>query len=494
MTDPFEPRPARKKTTVPPAAEHGPYSLTIHAPNKDPWVLALETGREFLIGRDASADIRLDYPWISQRHAQIVVSEPPRILDLGSRNGTKLNAEPLTPSSPRPLSAGSVISLGGITILVARSDEVTSVMLRRAPTEGSSGAASTSRPTSGRARRHTVPVVMRDPRMRELWQFAKELAQTSVSVLIIGETGVGKELLAQALHKYSQRADQRLVTLNSAAIPHNLVESELFGYERGAFSGAVSAKPGLFEVADGSTFFLDEIGELPIAVQSKLLRVLETGDVMRLGAVRSTRVDVRLVSATNRNLEAHVADGTFRADLFYRLNGFTLCIPALRERPDDIDALAHQFAANAGLTAQPFFTPRALDALHEHAWPGNVRELKSVIERAAILARRGTIDSPQLLLPTSQAAPAPSSRAPMPSLSGDDSPPSFSAEELPTNVVRAELEKRERRRIQEALERTGGNQTDAAKLLGISRRTLMNRLDRYAMNRPRKRRDGADEG
>jgi transcriptional regulator with PAS, ATPase and Fis domain len=326
--------------------------------------------------------------------------------------------------------------------------------------------------------------------MLELYAFARKVAKSSLNVLVTGETGAGKELLAQAIHESSWRGQRPLVTLNCAALPENLVESELFGYERGAFSGAAAAKPGLFEVADGSTIFLDEIGELPLQVQAKLLRVLEMREVQRLGAVRPTRVDVRVVAATNRHLSELVAAGSFRADLFYRLNGLTLSIPALRERPDDIEALALHFAAQAsGHSVR--LTPAARELLRTHAWPGNVRELKSVLERAMLVCHKEELDAADLDLESTNTLPKIPVALPLPGK--PDTPPRdsedkepFTAEEVPTNLVRAELERRERRHIKEALERTGGNQSEAAVLLGISRRTLMNRMDRYGMNRPRK--------
>jgi len=314
-------------------------------------------------------------------------------------------------------------------------------------------------------------------------------------VLITGETGVGKELIAHTVHGNSLRSQRELVVLNCAAIPEGLVESELFGYERGAFSGAVSPKPGLFEVAHGSTLFLDEIGELPLSVQAKLLRVLETGDVSRLGSVRPTRVDVRIVAATNRHLPTEVARGAFRADLYYRLNGVTLWIPPLRERPDDIEALARHFAEKCSTGVGLEFGKEALDALLAHPWPGNVRELKSVVERAVLIARGGVVAPPDLMLdaaPNALPIGTPEQAGEVTAEIQDCA--RFSPEELPTGAVRAEIERRELRRTKEALERTAGNQTEAARLLGISRRTLMNRMDRLGISRPRKSlgRSGAD--
>jgi transcriptional regulator with GAF, ATPase, and Fis domain len=326
--------------------------------------------------------------------------------------------------------------------------------------------------------------------MSNLYTLAQQIARTSSSVLITGETGVGKDLMAQAIHRYSPRARRELVVLNCAAIPESLVESELFGYERGAFSGAVGAKPGLFEVADGSTFFLDEIGELPLSVQAKLLRVLETGEVSRVGAVRQSRVDVRIVAATNRHLPTEIARGAFRADLYYRLNGLTISIPPLRVRPDDIEILARHFATSAGIE----FSDAALAVLQAHSWPGNVRELKSVVERAALVTQNRLVQPSDLMLDLTPIA----SNASDPKRSDANSEATevtarmrFVSDELTTEAFREELERRELRRIKEALEGVAGNQTEAARLLGISRRTLMNRMDRLGIARPRK---GAGRG
>jgi transcriptional regulator with GAF, ATPase, and Fis domain len=331
----------------------------------------------------------------------------------------------------------------------------------------------------------SVRPVTRDRAMANLYALAQQIARTSSSVLITGETGVGKDLMAQAIHRYSPRARRELVVLNCAAIPESLVESELFGYERGAFSGAVSAKPGLFEVAHGSTFFLDEIGELPLSVQAKLLRVLETGEVSRVGAVRQSRVDVRIVAATNRHLPSEIARGAFRADLYYRLNGLTISIPPLRARPDDIEILARHFAAGAGIE----FSQAALAVLLAHSWPGNVRELKSVVERAALVTQNRPVEPSDLMLDVSPIAS--NTRDANPDATEVTARMHFVSDGLTTEAVREELERRELRRIKEALDVVAGNQTEAARLLGISRRTLMNRMDRLGIARPRK---GAGRG
>jgi transcriptional regulator with GAF, ATPase, and Fis domain len=296
------------------------------------------------------------------------------------------------------------------------------------------------------------------------------------------------------------------VQLNCAAFPETMLEAELFGYERGAFTGAVAAKAGLFESADGGTVFLDEVGEMPLATQAKLLRVLETGDVMRLGNVRSRHVDVRFIAATNRDLRRLIAQGRFRADLFFRLNGMSVHIPPLRQRPLDVLPLAHVFAHKALQKlggGVPTFHPEAERRLAEHSWPGNVRELKNVIERAVALSRGRTIDVDHVVLEEddggmlsgghpSGVLPAPMSFDPeltgrLPSVTTTSPRIPLEAEVTTTSALRDELKAMERDRIVDALKKCGGNQSQAAKVLGISRYTLISRIEQYGLERPRKR-------
>ncbi|HET9933841.1 MAG TPA: sigma 54-interacting transcriptional regulator [Polyangiaceae bacterium] len=485
MIRPTDDRSPGGTTEAPPAPESGPYVLTIHAPGRPPRSMTLEPGKEYSVGRRKSASIVLDHAWVSERHAVITAADPPYIVDVGSRNATFVDGHRLVVDAPKPLPSGSVVSIGGFSMLITRAEhpETSAVMRCAQPVQLPSEPPPTTQPPD---LGESAPVV-RDQRMRELYTFAQQIARSSVSVLIMGETGSGKELMAQAIHRQSPRRRRALVSLNCATIPETLVESELFGYERGAFSGAVAAKRGLFEEANGTTFFLDEIGELPASVQAKLLRVLETGEVLRLGAVRPVHVDVRIVAATNRDLATQVKKGSFRADLFYRLNGLTISIPPLRERPDDVEDLARHFAQKAG-EGHVEFSTAALDALRDYRWPGNVRELKSVIERALLISEGGVIEVGALNLQRSTTppeAPPPESLA-KPEATEIEQTERFSADELPTSVFRAELDRREQRRIREALERTAGNQTEAARLLNISRRTLMKRMDRFGMSRPRK--------
>jgi transcriptional regulator with GAF, ATPase, and Fis domain len=238
------------------------------------------------------------------------------------------------------------------------------------------------------------PIVGESPGLRQVLQEMEQVATSDVTVLLLGETGTGKELLARALHERSSRAARPFVPVNCAALPEHLVESELFGHERGAFTGAHSRKPGRFELAHRGTLFLDEIGDLPLVAQAKLLRILQDGELHRVGSTQAVKVDIRLVAATNRDLTARVSDGTFREDLFYRLSVFPLRIPPLRERPGDIPLLARHLTAACAKRLNKRvigITEDAADALASYDWPGNVRELQNVIERAVILATDGVV-------------------------------------------------------------------------------------------------------
>jgi DNA-binding NtrC family response regulator len=307
----------------------------------------------------------------------------------------------------------------------------------------------------------------------------RKAAGTQVSVLLTGETGVGKERFARALHAMSARADKPFVAVNCAALPGELIESELFGAEKGAFTGAGAARPGRFERADGGTLLLDELGELPLAAQAKLLRVLQHGEVERLGGTLPRKVDVRLIAATNVDLEAAVAAGRFRRDLMYRLNVYPIRIPSLRERVDDIEPLAthllQRFAALHGKRVAGF-TDRAIDAMRHHPWPGNVRELENLIERGVILCSAGEpVDVGELF------ASAPKSTPVVVNADGQlerGVPPDSAA--LYDEILRRglTLEALEDALLQEAVQRAGGNLAGAARALGVSRAQLSYRIAR----------------
>ncbi len=297
-----------------------------------------------------------------------------------------------------------------------------------------------------------------DSNMQKILTIATNVAASRATILIFGESGTGKEVLARFIHAKSQRSHRRLVAVNCAAVPENLLESELFGYEKGAFTGATSSKPGKFEVAHESTFLLDEISEMPLLLQAKLLRVIQEGEVERLGARQPIKVNVRLIATTNRDLLRMVKDGQFREDLYYRLNVLPLCVPRLRDRISDIEFLARQFlekSARLNDRTTKGFSPEASQKLLGWSWPGNVRELENVIERSVLLTQEEFISADELLIEGFQES-ANLAIAP--------------------GMTLAEVE---RRLILATLESTGQNRTRAARLLDISIRTLRNKLHEY---------------
>ena len=322
--------------------------------------------------------------------------------------------------------------------------------------------------------------------MLDIYRMVERIAWSDISVLILGETGVGKERLAEAVHRSSRRAALPFLRLNCAALTDTLLESELFGHERGAFTGAQGVKQGLIESANGGSVFLDEVGEMPMTTQVKLLRVLEERKVRRVGALKSTPIDVRFVAATNRDLEGEVARGTFRKDLYFRLNGVSLIIPPLRDRTEEIEGLARILIAEAsrrmGRRTPPGLTPEVLELLRQYPWPGNIRELRNVLERAALLCAGDRIEKAHLPLEKMSGHFAARRTTPATTAVASEAPA-----ETAENDLRAQLVQSERKRIVEALARCAGNQTKAAKALGISRRTLVKRLSDFDLPRPRKR-------
>ncbi|MCC6997407.1 MAG: sigma 54-interacting transcriptional regulator [Deltaproteobacteria bacterium] len=306
-------------------------------------------------------------------------------------------------------------------------------------------------------------VVVGDPAMVRVFELVRKVAATPTTVLILGETGVGKEVIAEQLHRQSPRASGPFVRLNCGSLPESLLESELFGHEKGAFTGADRRKLGYVEAAAGGTLFLDEIGELTASMQTRLLRVLESHRFMRVGGREEIACDVRVVAATNRDLEAEARAGRFREDLYFRLSAFVLKIPPLRERPAEVELLAELFArqfARRMNVAAPTLGADALALLRRHAWPGNVRELRNAMEYAAVLAERGVLDA--ACLPDSVRAAA---DAPAP----------------PAGQMRRQIADLEQKSILDALDAENGNQTRAARRLGISRRALLYKLEKYGI-------------
>jgi DNA-binding NtrC family response regulator len=313
-------------------------------------------------------------------------------------------------------------------------------------------------------------IIGKSPKMLDVAENMQKVASTKTSVLLLGESGTGKELFARAIHDLSPRKDYPFVPLNCAAIPRELLESELFGHEKGAFTGAGERKLGKLELADKGTVFLDEIGEMDMSLQAKILRALQEGEIDRVGGANSVKIDIRIIAASNRDLESAVADGSFRQDLYYRLSVFPITLPPLRERVDDIPALVEHFISKYSSEmnkAHKNIIPEAMNYLKGYSWKGNVRELENVIERALILSEGDTITKAELRL-TSVSSPE--------ELSGD-----ISLSGTLDEVAKAALKTAESRRIRKALEDTGGNKTKAAEMLKVSYKTLLTKIKDYGL-------------
>jgi DNA-binding NtrC family response regulator len=400
----------------------------------------LPLGR-IVLGRAPTSDVVIDHETVSRQHAALHVDADRVVIeDLGSANGTSIGGQPIEGKSVVAL--GAMFALGDVVVI-----------LRCGPDDGVD------------SHRNGAQMDLSD-RAIDL------IAPTQLPVLILGETGVGKEVVAERIVKKSDRAAAPFVRINCAALTETLFESELFGHEKGAFTSADRAKQGLLESADRGTVLLDEVGELPAAAQAKLLRVLESGEITRVGSVTTKRIDVRFLSATNRDLHEMVEEGRFRDDLLYRLDGVTIRVRPLRERTAEIPDLSRallEAACAAQHREPPTLDQAAIALLSRYDWPGNVRELKRVMERVAALVGGDTVREKDL--------------KPLVASAGRRDRPSSSS--LPQEV-KAEVEMLERTRIEDALRRAAGNQTQAAKLLGISRRTLIDRMERFHMPRPRK--------
>jgi DNA-binding NtrC family response regulator len=414
---------------------------------------ALVPGRRLVLGRAEDADVRIDDAGVSRRHAVFHAGPPLEVEDLGSANGTFV-----TPGAPAGRSAAHTetaqrrsVAVGRTPLHVGDSLAFGSalVVVRAARSPAATGASE-------------MDGLVRDPAIARVYDEAARAARMALPVLIVGETGAGKDVLARFVHDRSPRAAKPYVALNCAAISESLADSELFGHERGAFTGAQQSRAGVFEAASGGTLFLDELGELPLATQAKLLRALESSEIQRVGRARPVPVDVRVISATHCDLERDAADGRFRQDLYFRVSGIVLHVPPLRQRRSEIVPLALQFlrasSASVGLPAPPELARDATEALEAHAWPGNVRELRYAMERAIVSAGAGPITAAHL---------PPAVRAPAGAPGGKPDPAS-------------------RERLVEALAACDGNQSRAAERLGVSRRTLINRMIEYGLPRPRR--------
>ena len=455
------------------------------------------------VGRGIDNDVRIDDQSVSRYHLLLHVGATIEVEDLGSANGTLLfRVDPedsleaptrrneaearLRGGERRVLEPGDFVRAGSALIMVQS---------RRPASTRNIRSLSNHPPGEG-------PAVLLDPEMKRAYEIALRAAQSAISVLITGETGSGKEVFAETIHQRSTRRGRPFLRLNCAALSESLLESQLFGHERGAFTGANQSKAGLLESTDGGTVFLDEIGEMPLSIQAKLLRVLEERSVLRVGATKPRPIDVRFVWATNRDLRVEVQAGRFRNDLYYRIAGVEFSIPPLRRRPLEIEPLArlflYRFCDRSGLP-MPELTESALQAMHAYSWPGNVRELKNIMERAPFLCENGKVTAAQIPqqplneLEDGEFAPADQDRtqvfAPLrvPKFPDDRplaDPPSSGPRSDP-GLPPIDSEE-ERQRVLRALEQCGGNQTRAAKVLGVSRRTLINRVERLNLPRPKK--------
>ena len=413
-------------------------------------------GDHVVIGRAPECDLVLEHRALSRRHAIVRRSPELSVQDLGSTNGVRFAGRVVRGGNPVPLSPGESFHIGPLSLIVV---------------DARTADQSTNR--SGRDR-----LVVEDPTPGGVSTLVREIAKSDVNVLVLGETGVGKDVLATTIHTLSGRGG-KLASINCATLSETLLESELFGHEKGAFTGAVGAKQGILEAACGGTVFLDELGEMPLTLQAKLLRTVESREIRRLGATRSTPIDVRIVAATNRELGAEVDARRFRQDLFFRLDGVSLRILPLRERRHSIGPLALLFIEQARRRlGKPDVcaTPDLLAALVEYDWPGNVRELKAVIDRAVLLSRGSQLGRRHLAFSSSRdgvGRPPPNARLVAPDGRVDE-----------LGYLDAE-QCSDRARVVAAIEACAGNQTRAAKRLGIARTTLVNKLALYRIPRPR---------
>jgi DNA-binding NtrC family response regulator len=405
--------------------------LIVSPDTPDERQIVIEESKPVIIGKGDDADLRLTDPHVSRQHCRIQLTEQGvRIEDLSSRNGTQVNG---TPIKLTVLDHAATIVIGKTTIrLETREPSAEPISFGDA--------------------------IGASPAMQRVFAILERLASSDISVTLLGETGVGKDVLSRALHASGPRANGPYVVFDCGAVAPNLIESALFGHTKGAFTGAVADHAGAFESAHGGTLFLDEVAELPLELQPRLLRVLEQGEVRRVGSVDNRPVDVRIVAATNRNLEAEVNEGRFRQDLFYRLSGAVVHIPPLRERLEDLPALAITALAETSTALE--IAPATLAALRNYDWPGNVRELRNVVGSAAAFADGPVLEPRHLMFFKRQ------SRQP-------------TLDRLPLGG--RTLEMVERSAIKQTLEHFGGNKSKAARALGIASSTLYEKIKKYEL-------------
>jgi two-component system response regulator AtoC len=430
-------------------------------------VVPLLEGAPVTFGRGAEADVHTESTRVSRLHARFSLTEGVvEVHDLGSRNGTMINGA-LVRDGRAALDGGDVLNIGPVEVVIARAAHGS----RPAVIDSVSIPSSAAAPAS--IDEISDGIIVADSSMVKLFSVVRRLAAVTSTVLVTGETGVGKEVVAEHVHKWSARAAGPFVRLNCASLPENLLESELYGHERGAFTGAERRRTGYFEAAHGGTLLLDEIGEMPLNLQAKLLRVLETRTITRLGGTAEIPVDVRILCATHRELRRAVTDGRFRQDLYYRISAFTLEVPPLRERPTELlllaELFARRFARQLGRKA-PQFTPAARKLLTAHRWPGNVRELRNVMEHSIVLHDGRTLDADNL-----------PDLAPDPRAAAQDRPRFLHLSTPAIAPMREQMHDVEREAIRAALNAEGGNRTRAAKRLEMSRRGLIYKMIKYGL-------------
>jgi DNA-binding NtrC family response regulator len=454
-------------------------TLTLLGPDGKPTGEVAFDKEEVSLGAMADNDVVVNDDTASRYHCKIVQEDTGYVLvDLRSTNGTFVNKVRIREAFLKP---GSVIGVGQSQIKFNAKEEQVTIQ----PSDND----------------RCGDIIGRNSQMRQLYGILEKIAPTATTVVIEGETGTGKEVVAQSIHKLSPRKDGPIIIFDCGAVPPNLIESELFGHEKGSFTGAVMTRQGLFEMADGGTLFLDELGELPLDLQPKLLRALEQREVRRVGAAKSTKVDVRIIAATNRNLEEEVRAGNFRQDLFYRLSVVRLRLPALRERTDDIPLLINHFLESQRYNKKPDgsrrasgISPAGLACLQSYSWPGNVRELVNVVERAVSFCDSGVIEPVDLPehIRDSRGMPAPPYQPPVPvteasvgsGVSLSSEPPRPPAELVSGEITFKDAKEKwvsafERDYIVSLLKRHNGNISHAAREADIDRKYFRKLMKKY---------------